>query len=75
MTHPLGAIDDTALDHARRLLRGFGAHLKDVRQERSLSLRDLAEIVNVPHQYLGQIESGTRIPTEHEAVVLREWLA
>lgn len=39
-----------------------------------MSLRDLADQTNIAHQYLGQIESGTRIPTEHEADVLREWL-
>lgn len=39
-----------------------------------MSLRDLADATGIAHQYLGQIESGTRIPTEHEASVLREWL-
>lgn len=67
-------VEDTAIDHARRLLRGFGTHLQECRKQREMSLRDLADQTGIAHQYLGQIESGTRIPTEHEASVLREWL-
>jgi transcriptional regulator with XRE-family HTH domain len=72
MENPLS---DTAIDHARRLVLGFGDALQQRRKERRVSLRRLSEITGIAHQYLGQIESGTRVPTADEDRALREWLS
>ena len=36
------------------------AWLKDARQQQGLPMRDLAQIINEPHQLIGKIESGER---------------
>ncbi len=36
------------------------AWLKEMRLEKELSMRDLAVIIDEPHQFVGKIESGER---------------
>lgn len=34
--------------------------LRDARLDQDLSMRDLAELIDEPHQFIGKIESGER---------------
>ena len=36
------------------------AWLKDIRNEKELSMRDLAVLIDEPHQFVGKIETGER---------------
>ncbi|MFK5915560.1 MAG: helix-turn-helix transcriptional regulator [Woeseiaceae bacterium] len=36
------------------------AWLKSVRNKQGLTMRDLAELIDEPHQFIGKVESGER---------------
>lgn len=44
----------------RRVLRGFGEHLRALRQARGLTQEGLAEASEINRNYLSDVERGTR---------------
>jgi len=48
----------------------FGAHLRELRKARGLTLRELAQLVGVDFSYLSKIESGA-VPPPSEKVISR----
>src|SRR3712207_182432 len=47
---------------AERKVSSIGAALRQVRQERGLTLREVERRGNIPHGYLGYVEMGKRPP-------------
>lgn len=65
---------DSAIDHARRLLLGYGMTLKETRDQENVSLRDLAEIVDVRPEVISRVEQGKWMPSPHEYEALSNWM-
>jgi len=71
---------DTATDHARRLMEGFGTYLQATRTAYEYSLRTLALELGHNHKVmldaacLSRIERGVWIPSAVEDAALRHWL-
>ena len=50
-------------------MQRFGEKLRTLRQKRSLSLRQLGDLLGVYHNHVAQLESGKRIP--NAAMILK----
>lgn len=48
----------------------FGAKLRELREERNISLRELARKINVSGAFLSDIELGRRFPSEDKVELL-----
>lgn len=72
MPHEL--VNDSAVGHARRLMDGFGRHLRDTRQHYEVSMRALAEQLDITPAEITRIERARMIPTTEQEQILREWL-
>ncbi len=57
-----------------QLLKSFGAHLKELRNRKNVSLRVLEQLCNVEHSQIHKIEKGISSPTLITMVALAEGL-
>jgi transcriptional regulator with XRE-family HTH domain len=65
---------DSAIDHARRLLCGFGMTLKETRDQENVSLRDLYDVIGVRPEVISRVEQGKWMPSHDEYRALSEWM-
>jgi transcriptional regulator with XRE-family HTH domain len=47
----------------------FGTFLKDMRNEKGISLRELAKRVNISHSYLSNLENGKKPPPGNKLLI------
>lgn len=47
----------------------FGAFLKEKRQEKNISLRELSDRAGIAHSYIGKIENGSKLPPSDEVLL------
>jgi len=64
----------TGLEASRRLLAGFGLHLRRCRQHKQLSTRALGELLGISPSIITRIEGGKWMPTAEMEHTLREWM-
>ena len=57
-----------------QLLKSFGAHLKQLRNSKNVSLRILEQLCNVEHSQIHKIEKGISSPTLITMIALAEGL-
>ncbi|WP_051666135.1 helix-turn-helix domain-containing protein [Pedobacter sp. R20-19] len=64
------------MDEIRKdqLLKSFGAHLKELRNRKDISLRILEQLCDVEHSQIHKIEKGLSSPTLITMVALAEGL-
>jgi len=62
------------LDPARRLLSGFGLHLKATRKAYDVTTRELEEQIGVRADVINRVETGRWMPSTEQEEILREWL-
>lgn len=57
--------------HKRRMLKHnlFGVFLKEKRQEKNISLRELSDKANVVHTYIAKIENGSKPPPSDDVMI------
>jgi len=58
----------------KELLKQFGTHLKTLRVERNLSLRELAAITGLEYSHINKIENGNNNPTYTVLQILADGL-
>lgn len=56
-------------------IKEFGRALRDRRQKRSLTVKDLSEIVNISPERLNALETGKYRADRHELAYLNETLS
>lgn len=57
-----------------KVLKEFGSHLQQLRKEKELSIRKLADIADMDFSYLHRIEKGESNPTLTTLLALAEAL-
>jgi transcriptional regulator with XRE-family HTH domain len=64
----------TSLDSSRRLLSGFGAHLRRCRRMHGFTTRALGDELGLSHTVIVRIEGGTWMPSPDQEQILRQWM-
>lgn len=47
----------------------FGVFLKEKRQQKNISLRELSDKANVAHTYIAKIENGSKLPPSDDVMI------
>ncbi len=47
----------------------FGAFLREKRQEKKISLRELSDKVGIAHSYISKIENGSKLPPSDDVLL------
>jgi transcriptional regulator with XRE-family HTH domain len=62
------------LHPARRLLSGFGLHLKETRRAHNITTRELEESLGIRADVINRVETGRWMPSVEQEQILREWM-